>query len=85
VRAKRARPARRADALARATLLSVIKRNPNVLAVLHDHGVHFCSGCFLTLSAPLAKAAAWHAVPDLDLFLKDMERALKSKPHALLG
>ena len=48
-----------------------------MLEVLHDHGVHFCAGCYLTLSAPLAKAAAWHAVPDLGRFLKDVRRALK--------
>lgn len=84
-RAPRRRPAKTSGALARRTLLSVIQRNPNVLEVLHDHGVHFCSGCYLTLSAPLAKAAAWHAVPDIERFLKDVERALKSKPHVLLG
>ena len=59
--------------------MALIEENPAVLRVLQEHGVHFCPGCYLTLSASLEKAAAWHAVPDLARFLRDIERALHAR------
>jgi len=51
-------------------------RQDKVLKVLDKHGVTFCAGCYLTLSSPVEKAAAYHAVPDTAKFLKDLEKAL---------
>lgn len=62
--------------LAKATLPALIKKNPRVLEVLDKHGVTFCAGCYLTLTAPVERAAAYHAVPDLKKFLRDLEKAL---------
>lgn len=59
-------------------LAALVKKRPDkVLKVLDRHGVTFCAGCYLTLTSPLEKAAAYHAVPDLKRFLKDLEKALK--------
>lgn len=58
------------------TLGALIKGHPKVLRVLDKHGVHFCAGCYLTLSSPLDKVAAYHAVPDREKFIRDIERAL---------
>lgn len=58
---------------------ALIKGNPKILRVLDKHGVHFCAGCYLTLSSPLDKVAAYHAVPDRDGFVRDIERALSPR------
>ncbi len=39
-------------------------------------GVNFCSGCFITLFSSPEKAAAYHAVPDIEAFKKDLRSAL---------
>ena len=62
--------------LAKTTLAALIKKNPDVLGVLDKHGVSFCAGCYLTLTSSVERAAAYHAVPDLKRFLKDLEKAL---------
>ena len=51
-------------------------KNPKVLKVLEKHGVHFCSGCYITLLSEPSKAAAYHAVPDIEAFKKDLRSAL---------
>lgn len=48
------------------------KDKARVMAVLRKHGVHIDPGTFITLSAPLEKAAAYHAVPDKKKFVKDL-------------
>ena len=48
------------------------KDRARVLAVLSRHGVYFDAGTFITLSAPLEKVAAYHAVPDKKKFLRDL-------------
>lgn len=68
---------RRKDRLSRTPLGPLLKRHPRLLRVLDKHGVTFCSGCYLTLTSPLERAAAYHAVLDLEGFLKDVARALK--------
>ncbi len=73
--AKKTRP--RGPALERRTLGPLLARHPNVLKVLAKHGVVFCPGCFLTLFSPLRKAAAYHAVPNLESLLGDLRRAIK--------
>ena len=55
----------------------LIDANKRVLAVLDKHGITFCAGCFLTLMSPPAKAAVYHAVPDVEKFLSDLRRALR--------
>jgi len=67
---------KRARKAAPRTLAGLLPGNPRVLKVLQKHGVHFCPGCLLTLTSPLEKVAAYHAVPDIDAFLKDLRRAL---------
>lgn len=55
------------------TLFDLLNKDrARVLAVLSRHGVHFDPGTFLTLSAPLEKVAAYHAVPDRKKFLAEL-------------
>ncbi|MFI5361594.1 MAG: hypothetical protein ACHQ49_06465 [Elusimicrobiota bacterium] len=48
------------------------KDQARVLAVLSRHGVCFDAGTFITMSAPLEKVAAYHAVPDKKKFLAEL-------------
>jgi hypothetical protein len=48
------------------------KDQARVLAVLSRHGVYVDAGTFVTLSAPLEKVAAYHAVPDKKKFLAEL-------------
>ena len=55
------------------SLFELLKKDQaRVLAVLSRHGVYFDAGTFITLSAPLEKVAAYHAVPDKKKFLADL-------------
>lgn len=55
------------------SLFELMKKDqPRVLAVLSRHGVYIDAGTFVTLSAPLEKVAAYHAVPDKKKFLKEL-------------
>ena len=55
------------------SLFELLKKDrARVLAVLSRHGVYFDAGTFITLSAPLEKVAAYHAVPDKKKFLADL-------------
>ena len=59
--------------LAGPTLFDLLaKDRKRVLAVLSRHGVYFDPGTYLTLSAPLEKVAAYHAVPDKKRFLREL-------------
>lgn len=60
-------------------LVDLVGRGHKVLAVLDKHGVTFCAGCYLTLSSPLERVAAYHAVPDHEAFLRDLRRALRRR------
>lgn len=71
------RPKRKSPALTSRPLGELISADRRVLDVLDRHGVSFCAGCFLTLTSPLEKVAAYHAVPDKVRFLSDLARALK--------
>lgn len=70
-------PRKPKDPIAGMDLLAVLKRHPAALKALHEHGVHFCAGCYLTLSATPEKAAAYHAVSDLKAFLADLRAAAR--------
>ena len=50
----------------------LLKDSARVLAVLSRHGVYFDAGTFVTMSAPLEKVAAYHAVPDKKRFLAEL-------------
>jgi hypothetical protein len=55
------------------SLFELLKKDQaRVLAVLSRHGVYVDAGTFVTLSAPLEKVAAYHAVPDKKKFLSDL-------------
>ena len=55
------------------SLFDLLKKDrERVMAVLSRHGVYFDAGTFITLSAPLEKVAAYHAVPDRKRFLKEL-------------
>ena len=55
------------------SLFELLKKDQSrVMAVLSRHGVYFDAGTFITLSAPLEKVAAYHAVPDKKRFLKEL-------------
>lgn len=60
-------------------LADLIGKHPALLEVLDRHGVSFCSGCYLTMTSPLEKVAAYHAVPDLNRFMADVKKALAAK------
>lgn len=65
-------PKRKQAPLIRRTLADLLAEHPAALEVLDKHGVTFCAGCLITLTAPLEKAAAYHAVPDVKAFLRDL-------------
>ncbi|MBI4052380.1 MAG: hypothetical protein HY400_07730 [Elusimicrobia bacterium] len=65
------------DSFKKLNLVTLLQAHPAVLEVLDKHGIHFCAGCYLTLSSPLDRAAAYHAVPDVARFLKDIEKFAK--------
>jgi|GEM_PF-7079344 len=74
---KKQRPLKRRLArnnLENALLGELLKKNPSVLHVLNRHGIHLCAGCYITLFSPLKKAAAYHAVPNLDKFVGDIKK-----------
>ncbi len=55
------------------SLFELLKKDQaRVLAVLSRHGVYVDAGTFVTLSAPLEKVAAYHAVPDKKKFLAEL-------------
>ena len=55
------------------TLYQLLEKDQaRVLAVLSRHGVYFDAGTFVTMSAPLEKVAAYHAVPDKKKFLAEL-------------
>lgn len=54
---------------------ALIEGHRGVLEVLDKHGVTFCAGCFITLFSSPEKAAAYHAVPDVKAFLRDLHAA----------
>lgn len=59
--------------LSQPTLLDLLRADQaRVLKVLHKHGVYFDAGTYITLTAPLEKAAAYHAVADKKKFLRDL-------------
>ena len=62
-------------------LATLLRKHPKLLKVLHEHGIHFCAGCFLTLSSAPERAAAYHGVPDIPRFMKAVRRAA---PHVRL-
>lgn len=73
-----ARSAPRAGSWERRPLGDLVRENPKLLHVLHRHGVHFCSGCYITLLSEPRKAAAYHAVTDIERFLSDFAAAMPS-------
>jgi hypothetical protein len=50
----------------------LVKDQRRVLRVLDAHGVAFDPVTYITLTAPLEKVAAYHAVPDKKKFLRDL-------------
>jgi len=58
----------------------VLRQHPEAAEVLHKHGVHVCSGCYITFFSDPEKAAAYHAVPDIKKFISDLEDFLAKKP-----
>ena len=55
------------------TLLDLMKKDrTRVLKVLEKHGIHLDASTYITLTASLEKAAAYHAVADRKKFLRDL-------------
>ena len=62
-----------ASARRQPVLLELLKKDQSrVLRVLEKHGVFFDAGTYITLTAPLEKAAAYHAVLDKKKFVRDL-------------
>lgn len=55
-------------------LFYFLQKRPKILRVLEKYGVHFCAGCFITLASTPKKAASYHGVPDIERFLKELQR-----------
>lgn len=54
-------------------LLDLLLRDKaRVLRVLERHGVHLDASTYITLTATLEKAAAYHAVADKKKFVRDL-------------
>lgn len=64
-----------------ADLATLIRKHPKVLKLLNEYGIHFCAGCYLTLSAGPARAAAYHGVLDVREFMRRLEFAIKDHPR----
>lgn len=62
-------------------LATLIRKHPRLIGLLHKHGIHFCAGCYLTLSSPPERAAAYHGVPDVKKFLKEVEAVVGKRSH----
>ncbi len=56
----------------------LIARDPRVLALLDEHGITFCAGCYLTLFSSPERAAVYHAVPDPRGFVKRLQALLET-------
>ncbi|MBI4387157.1 MAG: hypothetical protein HY551_07230 [Elusimicrobia bacterium] len=57
-------------------MATLLRKHPRLLRVLHEYGVNFCAGCYLTLSATPEKAAAYHGVPDIPEFVARVRRVV---------
>ncbi|PCI35521.1 MAG: hypothetical protein COB53_10935 [Elusimicrobia bacterium] len=57
----------------------VIRAYPEAVELLHKHGIHTCSGCYITFFSEFEKAAAFHAVPDTKKFINDLKEFLESR------
>jgi len=64
----------------RTDLAALIRKHPKVLELLHDHGIYFCAGCYLTLSSKPERAAAYHGVPNVQKFMLQLDRIVRNKP-----
>ena len=60
------------------TVAELIRRHPQTLDVFDRHGVHFCAGCYLTLTDKLKVAAGYHAVEDVQRLLDDLKKAVST-------
>jgi len=61
----------------------VIRAFPEAAELLHKHGIHTCSGCYITFFSDFEKAAAFHAVPDKKAFLADLKAFLQARGAAI--
>jgi len=65
----------------RSNLATLIAKHPRLVLLLHEHGINFCAGCYLTLSSDPERAAAYHGVPDVARFLRELDRVVAPKPR----
>jgi len=61
-------------------LASLIRKHPGLMRVLDENGIHFCAGCYLTLSSTPERAAAYHGVPAPAAFARRL-REIAAKGH----
>jgi iron-sulfur cluster repair protein YtfE (RIC family) len=64
------------------TVAELIARYPKTLEVFEEYGVHFCAGCFITLTENVQKAAGHHAVEDTGHLLADLKKAVSGRGHS---
>ncbi|PJB25815.1 MAG: hypothetical protein CO113_06605 [Elusimicrobia bacterium CG_4_9_14_3_um_filter_62_55] len=57
----------------------VMRAHPEAAELLHKHGIHTCSGCYITFFSDFEKAAAYHAVPDVKKFVADLKAFLEKR------
>jgi iron-sulfur cluster repair protein YtfE (RIC family) len=60
-------------------LYHLIRQYPQILPILDRYGISFCAGCYLTLTKTPKEAAAFHAAPDAEKFLRDLSRVILKK------
>jgi iron-sulfur cluster repair protein YtfE (RIC family) len=63
------------EGIEKMTVAELIARYPKTLEVFEDYGVHFCAGCFITLTESAKRAAGHHAVEHPESLLKDLKKA----------
>ena len=61
------------------TAAEILADNPALIEIFDNWGLHLVPSTAVAMNAPLHRAAAWHAIRDVDRFLAE----LNSKRHAL--
>lgn len=66
-------------------VVDAVLQDPHVAEVLADHGIVFCSGCYVLLTSTLEEAAIYNAVQDVPAFLRQVADALEAANSGAAG
>lgn len=59
-------------------VVDAVLQDPHVAEVLADHGIVFCSGCYVLLTSTLEEAAIYNAVQNVPAFLRQLADTLEA-------